>query len=75
MIQDIITLSIVFASVAYAGWSLYDTIAAGSRARCDGCTGCAVNKDLAGPAGLTLPASRHTLTLQQTKSNYNTPSV
>jgi hypothetical protein len=53
MIQDIITLSIVFASVAYAGWSLYGSLTAGSRAKCDGCTGCVVNKDLAGSTGLT----------------------
>jgi hypothetical protein len=67
MIQDIITLSIVFASVAYAGWSLYASLTAGSRAKCDGCKGCAVNKDLSGSTGLTLPGTRHSVRLHQTQ--------
>jgi len=73
MIQDIITLSIVFASVAYAGYSLYGSLTAGSRAKCDGCTGCAVNKDLAGTAGLTLPGTRQSVRPHQTQSF--TPSI
>jgi len=73
MIQDIITLSIVFASVAYAGWSLYGSLTAGSRAKCDRCTGCAVNKDLADSAGLTLPDTRHPARLPQAQSV--TPSI
>ncbi|MCA1742103.1 MAG: FeoB-associated Cys-rich membrane protein [Bacteroidales bacterium] len=47
MIQDIITLGIVFSAVAYAAWSLYATLTAGGRSKCDGCTGCALKKELA----------------------------
>ncbi len=46
MIQNIITLVIVFSAIAYAAWSLYTTLTAAGGQKCDGCSGCALKNEL-----------------------------